>query len=284
MSNLQKDVAIMNELISSLKSKHTGESILVIDLEHTNLIDDFFFERAIRFLPLEEQVKIHQKKTVHGKHVALCNRLLQLFGCSIFGDISYKQVEVSYGVYGKPYLKGCPEISFSMSNGQRYVIQYLSRQKGKAATEIGADIASRSDYTGDKDLQTFCDIFSSSEYRHIRSCDSAKKAELFAYYWSLKECYTKFTGLGLNCDLSSIDFGELEVPNIGKSILRAIDGNLMWFYSRWVSSSRDEILTVCRKEMSAECGVVGRLDEEPTMVEVSLLDIIRYFECSHSQT
>lgn len=235
----------MDELLLDLKSHDNWNGILLVELESSNLMDDYQFEQALRLLPLRTQAKIWSKKTIRGRLASLANSLLEIVGCSVASNIPVDKLRIQFGAYGKPRLENKQGISFSMSNGQRYVVQYLSR-RGNSLSEVGIDIASKEDYVDGEDIEMLRDIFSSSEYDHLKSISQeVEQKSLFAYYWSLKECYTKLTGVGLNCDLSRINFGEIELLTTPAVLERTIENFPVIFYSQWIGPDRNEVVTVC---------------------------------------
>ncbi|QLQ77991.1 hypothetical protein HG537_0A02380 [Torulaspora globosa] len=268
----------MDRLTSIRELDVHWEGILALDVKHANLEDDFRFERAIRFLSLSQQARIHQLKTVQGKFTAVCNRLLQLFGCSIASGVEIGETLFEYGNYGKPRLKNCPQISFSMSNGRDYVVQYICRRNHGNCPELGVDIASKDDYLGDQDLEAFCEVFSEKEYEYLRSLDDCTRRSAFAFYWSLKESYTKYTGLGLNCDLSKLDYGEMQVPEVGNGSQRVIHKHAMLFYSMWIPHGGNEIITVCREDDLKKPMLSRWLKSGPPVYTLTLDDIIEFLD------
>lgn len=264
----------MEDLLSSVELNQDWEGLIIVDVDHANLSDDFTFETAMRYLSLAYQLKIRQRKTEKARRIALCNRLLQLFGCSVLGEIPFEEVQFEYGSHGKPYLKHSPAISFGMSNGEQYVVQFILRQKGTGKLDVGIDIAAKSDYIGHDDVEVFRNIFSEREYNHFKACGNKLKPSLFAYYWSLKECYTKYTGLGLNYDLSRIDCGEVDVPVMSARLQCKMDEDSILFHSTWVEPDCEEIITVCRQDSDQ----VRWLQNGPRVYRISLLDILSFFE------
>lgn len=266
----------MEELLYQLHSSDIWNGILIVKLNYALLTDDFFFERAMRFLSLQEQAKVLNKKTIESKYAALCNRLLQMFGCAVASGTSIKNLQFSYAKYGKPRLDNSQGITFSMSNGKFYVAQYLLKTNGKHV-DIGIDIASKKDYIDVGDLEIFHDIFSTKESQHLQSYGDHQKDSLFAYYWSLKECYTKYTGTGLNCDLSKIAIGQVDPPAKDVLIRREIDDTSLSFYSRWLAPESSEIVTICYPNIYSSNDIELVL-EAPQTYEIPLAEILEYFE------
>lgn len=266
----------MEELLYQLHSNDIWNGILIVKLNNASLTDDFFFERAMRFLSLQAQVKVLKKKTIESKYATLCNRLLQMFGCAVASGTSVEGLEFSYAKYGKPRLDNSQGITFSMSNGKCYVAQYLLKTKGEPL-DIGIDIASKKDYTGLGDLEIFRDIFSTQEYKHLQSYDDHQKDSLFAYYWSLKECYTKYIGTGLNCDLSKIPIGQVDLPAKDIVIRRVIGDTSLSFYSRWLAPGSSEIVTICYPNIRISDNIEPVI-RVPKIYEITLEEILEYFE------
>lgn len=260
----------MQALIQDLNRDSNWNGILLLNSWYEILQDSFVFEEAMRLLSLEQQVTVLRKKSHLDKCKALCNRLLQLAGISMATGLHYAQLQFQVGPCGKPQYKGIDEIYFSMSNGERYVGQYISKSKFNG---VGIDLASISDYSGDQDLVNFKEIFSSQEFDSLLQCSLSKRAPMFAYIWSLKECYTKYTGMGLNSELSKIDFGKVNLFENETTIKRAIDRTEMWFHSKWIKPN--EIATVCH-ESSA-----GR-DQNPQLYHVTLQEVLNQLRETHS--
>lgn len=271
----------MEDLLSSLNTKEGWEGILFVDVEDASLADDFTFEIAMRYLSLGEQIKVRRKKTVRAQKITLCNKLLQLFGCSIIGGVPFQEVRFEYGDFGKPYMNNSKGISFSMSNGDQHVVQYIFRGNSDRVVDIGVDVAAKNDYAGDSDLELFRDVFSEGEYANLKKCDTKLRPKMFAYYWSLKECYTKFTGLGLNCNLPSINFDQPQIPLKSSGIQRNLDGHSMLFHSTWIQQSSEEIVTVCREDGYDIRDRARWLLEGPTLFKIDLRTMLQWFERPH---
>ncbi|GAV46522.1 hypothetical protein ZYGR_0A01140 [Zygosaccharomyces rouxii] len=253
----------MQESIRNLDRAGNWHSILLLDSCHEGLQDAFVFEESMRFLSLEQQARILRKKSYPDRCKALCNRLLQISGISMATGLPHTQLKYKNGTYGKPQLKDIDGLAFSMSNGERYVAQYIV--KGKHC-EVGIDLASTADYSGDQDLNNFKEIFSSQEFESLIQCNPTKRAPMFAYIWSLKECYTKYTGLGLNSELCNIDFGKLNLFDSDNTLRRRIGGKEIWFYSHWITPN--EVVTVCH-ESSYD------LDQNPHLHHLTLQDVLK---------
>jgi len=108
------------------------------------------------------------------------------------------KVEFDYGPYGKPFIKGKPEIYFNLSHSANGIVC------GTAEVPIGVDIAD----IDEKSLDCIHSAMHPNEQKVIES--SKNPAQMFARFWSLKECYLKYLGIGISEKLSDIDFSGFD--------------------------------------------------------------------------
>lgn len=242
--------------------------ILYIDMKYTCFDDAFEFEMAMRYLPLDWQTKVLKKKSAKDRQRMLCNRLLQLYACSLVSGIPFQQLKFEYGKFGKPRLSGTNNISFSMSNGEDFVLIYIIHSKNNAP-EVGLDIASRDDLTDSSEIHLFEGIFTEVEYACLKECPDQDKKPMFAYYWSLKESFTKLMGTGLNYNLKDIDIGkvkDLYHPKIERC--RSNNGKEIYFQSMWLTPEMQDIVSICHEEHQS-----FPIDRKVNIVQVTLADI-----------
>ncbi|CCD26515.1 holo-[acyl-carrier-protein] synthase NDAI_0H03420 [Naumovozyma dairenensis CBS 421] len=267
----------MEQLKKLLEKEQSYSIILLLDVKNSGLNDGFLFENAMRFLPLEWQAQVLRKKLQQDKFTALSNKLLQLFGCSIATGLYPDEISFQYETFGKPILKGFDNISFNMSNGQEFTSMCLLKDAfcNGIINQVGIDMASIYDTTGNEDeildVDAFKGIFHKDELPTFKNCSTEKLGELFTYYWSLKECYTKFTGTGLNYDLTKINMGEiLDYDDSDEKVTkRRIQQRDVTFYSKWINNDRKEIVTICSFEGSFI---------KPRIFTLKLANILEYFE------
>lgn len=235
----------MDQLLKDIKLNNSWNIILVVDVANSGLIDEFLFEAAMRLLPLKQQSKILARKSAMGKHTMLCNRLLQLFGCSISTGKNISQLVFQAGKHGKPMLQNANNVAFNMSNGDNHTVMYLIKGSSTGG-DVGVDIASVDDLG--EDLELFKNIFHRDEYTYLLELPPVERRCLFAYYWSLKESYTKYVGTGLHNNLNDINFKEQkDFRDEGRQDV-IINNEHLTFYSRWLPAERKEekdIITVC---------------------------------------
>ena len=138
-----------------------------------------------------------------------------------------EKIEFDFGPYGKPFIKGMPELQFSLSHSASGVVC------GLANTPIGVDIA-------DVDLRNLDCIKSAmhpSEREIIRSSDNQARA--FARFWALKESYLKYIGTGIDSSIACLNFSlfdenvfdyrlaKMQVINNEKSVITAYCAELL---------------------------------------------------------
>ncbi|SMN19232.1 similar to Saccharomyces cerevisiae YGL154C LYS5 Phosphopantetheinyl transferase involved in lysine biosynthesis [Maudiozyma saulgeensis] len=261
----------MENFIEDTKARNDIDAILVLDINSNELSDEFQFEMALRALPISWRARVLNKKIDADRKRTLCNRLLQLFGCSTISGIPIKSLRFGSIENGKPILlqQDDDNITFSMTNGENYVAMFLKRTTCGPAPYIGIDLASVKDLNDPNDLILFRDIFNLEEYTTLRNASKENVQELFAYYWSFKESYTKYTGTGISCDLKVIGAQELQNFDSFKKINRVIESKSMIFYSIWLNGPFKEILTICEQGISTKYIA-------PTVYRLSLKDILSY--------
>ncbi|SCU90683.1 LAMI_0E03180g1_1 [Lachancea mirantina] len=247
------------------------------------LNDDFQFENCMRILPLEQQARILEKRG-RTRQIALVSQLLQLMGCCKATRRNIGDLKFSNGKFGKPRLLGRRVPAFSMSNSDGFCAMFLRRNSGDEddengiPSEVGLDLASTTDCKSwnDEYLNEFKDIFSVHEFTHLRKTLDAGRGRklldrIFTHYWSMKEAYTKFTGTGLNCDLSEIDLGSVSESDYNRNaeFIRTvqIDQRCMVFRSKWINET--VVATVCYEMGSDDAGSPGL-----TMCSLELPEVI----------
>ena len=107
-----------------------------------------------------------------------------------------EKVEFEFGPYGKPFIKGMPELQFSLSHST------MGIACGLANSPIGVDIAD----VDSRNLDCIKSAMHPSEQKAINN--SQDKARTFARFWSMKESYLKFIGTGIDENLSTINFSD----------------------------------------------------------------------------
>ncbi|KAG0665132.1 holo-[acyl-carrier-protein] synthase [Maudiozyma exigua] len=266
----------MNEFLKDTLQPGALDVCIVLDIDSKILNDEFEFEMAMRVLPIKWRNKVMCKKTGSDRKKALCNRLLQLVGCSVACNIPVESLNFDTIQNGKPLLidqdKSNGIVTFSMTNGKHFVAIYLKRSTLDAHVtyDVGIDLASVADLEDPINLELYRDIFNPIEYESLQSNVGMELKRLFAYYWSFKESYTKYTGTGISCDLKAINAGRLENFENAERIERLIDHLPMIFHSTWLNHTYPEIITTCQPK--------ALHNESPKLYRISVSDILSYLK------
>lgn len=253
------------------------EAVLVLNIANSGLQNDFNFEMAMRLLPLKDQASVLRKKFKSDQIKALCNRLLQLFGCLIMlKDLLDEKPELVFtrGPFGKPLLDTDAmginhKLAFSMTNGEEHICMYLKRYM-ESNNEVGIDIASNEDLHEPEELPLYKDVLTSTEYLTLNNSSQTDMKKLFAHYWSLKESFTKYLGTGLNIDLKKYDFGTIEMDQ--PSTVTEFDGQVLLFRSFWVQEDKREVITICERHHPDGSNNI----EVPKVLIVSFKQLLTY--------
>ena len=148
-----------------------------------------------------------------------------------------RETDMLYGVREnkKPYFPEHPELCFNLSHSGSMALCAVSGQ------EVGCDIEA----IAAPRLEVAKRSFAEREYKDILSrASESEQAELFFRYWSLKESYMKFTGLGLALRTSAIE-------------IRMTDGGI----SVWQNGCAEPVcFTEYRSVPGYACAVCARAD------------------------
>lgn len=109
-----------------------------------------------------------------------------------------RKVEFEFGPYGKPFIKGMPELQFSLSHSSTGVVCGLSN------SPVGVDIAD----IDPQNLDCVKTAMHPSEQHAITI--SNNKARTFARFWSMKESFFKYIGSGIDRSITSLDFSDYD--------------------------------------------------------------------------
>jgi 4'-phosphopantetheinyl transferase len=107
------------------------------------------------------------------------------------------------GEHGKPAIvreqAGYPPLKFNLSHTREIVAVAITR-----GAEVGVDVERICGTVAVRDVPLQC--FTAHEMRMLAACDSDHYAARFIELWTLKEAYSKATGLGLSYRLDSFGF------------------------------------------------------------------------------
>lgn len=286
--NLKSDTStLFHELSKSHKS-----ILFYVEVGEFWTNQDFKFETNLRLLPFHQQAKIVSKRFAIDAQTALANQLLQRFISCLFKEtVDINAVQFGFNSFGKPYLLDNTTengtLSFSMSNQQGFTSMLINIE-GK---EVGVDLASVSDCDkfGPEDqlISNFKDIFHEDEFSFLNGMIGKEMELYFTAYWALKESYAKKIGVGLNADLKSFNFKDVNMIEFLDDNQRD-DAHLLIQKVKWMNSTilsiYDNIeqglgIFVTRLIKDLLVSVVGDdlAEQTPLVVKVPLDTIIEYF-------
>jgi len=142
------------------------------------------------------RLEADQKRTVYGE-------VLARFMVAKKAGIRMKEIQVGRNAYGKPHVKDRSGIYYNISHSGKYVVC------GLAAGSLGIDI----EEVRPIDLDIAKSFFHPKEYDYIVSRETDQQIDSLYDFWTLKESYIKYLGVGLNKSLDSFYF-NLAGPTI----------------------------------------------------------------------
>ena len=158
-------------------------------------LSDEFIESALEILPEERRHKaLRYRRKIDMQNCVITYLLLKYALHDCFGINSF---QLSYGKYGKPYLREYPNIGFSFSHCDIACVVAISD------CPIGVDIQDIRPFSWDIANQV-C-----SQRELIELGKSQDKGRLFTKMWVIKESYVKMLGIGIAYDLKCLDTTNL---------------------------------------------------------------------------
>lgn len=122
--------------------------------------------------------------------------------------------EYGTGERGKPFVKGRPDIIFSMSHTEDAVMVVFAAEEtsetGAPCVAVGCDIERVREQKADRRLAER--LFSEEEYEYVMR-NGELDPEAFCRIWTLKESFAKALGKGLSFSLSDV---RISVDGQGK--------------------------------------------------------------------
>lgn len=154
---------------------------------------------------------------------------------ALYKKYGYKKEEVHIedSRYGKPFLKGKPEIFFNLSHSDKRAVCVIGRQ------ENGIDLQKRISFHEKLKQRICCE----SEKRRVDCCHSEEEKEwMMTKIWTAKEAYLKKKGTGIREDLRLLETKE------EKENLWYLNGETIDFWKRgqfmMALCSKEEVKTI----------------------------------------
>lgn len=169
-------------------------------LEREDVFRHFFCS-----LSRERQQKIEAIKAEGGRCSSLGAWALMDYGLQQLYGLREREITITYGAHGKPYVKNRPDIHFNLSHSGDYVLAVF------APVDVGCDVQQVTQDTRSKRIAAR--FFTEKEQMAI--------ADGMDFYriWVRKESYIKCTGDGMACDLRSFSVEEEKNIHFAEHIL-----------------------------------------------------------------
>lgn len=158
-------------------------------------------EVLLKYLP-----DIRRQKTLRylhdsDKRLSLYAPLLLSYMLKLHYNIDYNKQDILWNTLEKPYLISRPDIDFNFSHTYNAILCGISSQG-----RIGVDIEA----CKSAPFEIMPSVFHAEEIDYIDHFTGPEKDKAFFELWTRKEAYTKEKGVGLACNLPSIN--TLSVP------------------------------------------------------------------------
>lgn len=137
-----------------------------------------------------------RKKKKLDKIQRVVSELLVKFVLKEIYQVNIKKLKIIRGRYGKPFIN--VPIHFNISHSKNIILVAFSEK-----TEIGIDIEEIKQIS----ITTLQKVFLKDEYEYIQ-CQEGQEQRLKVFYkfWTLKESYLKYLGVGLYRDMDTFGF------------------------------------------------------------------------------
>jgi 4'-phosphopantetheinyl transferase len=129
----------------------------------------------------------------HRRRFLVAHAILRLL-LGAYGGQDPRDVRFNYGPFGKPAMRGAPDLSFNLSHSEERAVYAFARR-----IDIGIDVEYRRSELASVELaQRF---FAPEEAAALRAVPQASRTEAFFRCWTCKEAFVKAVGKGLSLPL-----------------------------------------------------------------------------------
>ncbi|MBS7339195.1 MAG: 4'-phosphopantetheinyl transferase family protein [Suilimivivens sp.] len=193
-------------------------STYVANVEELN--NSALFERLYASVPEHRRQRVDRMRFDKDKRLSLGVWGLLQKGLKDWG-ICDKELTLSYGENGKPFLKDYPAVFFNLSHSGERVMCAI------ADCEVGCDV----ERIRDTDFKIAKRFFHEEEYGQIlRQSSVQKKQEMFYRYWTLKESFLKVTGQGMKL---SLDEFMIDIQDAGIAVKQCVNQGGKFFFREY---------------------------------------------------
>lgn len=149
-------------------------------------VDMVTFQYLMQFVPEEKKERILRQRVRQNADNMLVGAVLTKYMLLKYFKIPFSKQYISYGRYGKPYLRDYPNAYFNISHSGQFVACAVSD------CPIGVDIQEIVPYRRDVAKR----VFNPDELLQIES--SPDPSAEFTRLWTQKEAYLKMVGIGFS--------------------------------------------------------------------------------------
>ncbi|MBE2975819.1 4'-phosphopantetheinyl transferase family protein [Priestia megaterium] len=154
-------------------------------------------EEFLSVLSFDEKIKLNHFYFEKDKVIFVASRSILRMLLGFYTGLNPREIRLSYGPYGKPFLEAGSNINFNISHSNQFILLAFTKKR-----MIGADI----EYIQKVDVESIMQQFSSpQEYSTFCNLDELHKQKSFFKWWTRKEAYIKATGTGLMQCLKDFD-------------------------------------------------------------------------------
>lgn len=205
--------------------------------------------KALRFRRLEDQSK------------GMATGLLEAYALWQEG-VDVHHCQVKNGEQGKPYIEGHPEIYYNLSHSGHWIVCAVGTQ------ELGIDVEQECKYKE----RVVVRCFPKEEGNLLMEKAPEERPGVFAEYWTMKESFMKFSGLGfslpLKAFLTDLQTGQITLTPQADEELRER------LYSRGIMEQQ---MPFCRRvplEQGYACSLCMMQEETWQLIALTLPELI----------
>lgn len=162
-------------------------------------------QQALDILTPERKAKALRFRRLEDQSRGLATGVLEIYALWKEFGIPWSELKILKGEQGKPYLMEYPDAWYNLSHSGAWIVC------GTGEQPIGIDVEQSEKYS-ERIVRRF---FHPEETDDIFSRPEQERAEVFAEYWTMKESFMKFCGMGfslpLSCFSAERDTGRLRL-------------------------------------------------------------------------
>lgn len=169
---------------------------------NTKNVDEFTFQSMLSQVSVKRRKKAMKYRERKDAVLSLCAEMLIQYG---YKKCFATNMPLSFteNFYGKPYACETDDFYFNISHSGHYTVCAVAQE------EVGVDIE---EIRWNLKIE-LAHFFHLKEYQMIMQAEEEQQIPLFYRYWTAKESYIKYRGMGLSLGLSTfyLDQGKIYI-------------------------------------------------------------------------